>query len=283
MAKIEVHCPICKQWKKIEIDENAAKNVKKGLLAINVPVGMICEHSFIAYVDKNLIVRDCFIADFQIDVPVTNNSQQITEENSFLESEANKFDLIKLNIPDILMAFIFRSIFLRQKVVVINDEDFLNKYILNFFNYVMENLFVINIVVLSSQEFEKDKENYNEYLVFKSKEIISDRSKLINPKKIDVEKSIAKKFLKENDIVSALIILRNEIQKIYEYSSNIAKLLKDSKDQTFTLKMIVDYISTKYNEKIHVSYVKFLLLIVKYYFEVGIDNVSGVSNLLGSL
>ena len=69
MAKIEVRCPVCSNWDNIEISDDATKNVAKGLLAVHLAAGMICEHGFIAYVDKNLIVRDCLIADFNIEAP----------------------------------------------------------------------------------------------------------------------------------------------------------------------------------------------------------------------
>ena len=76
MAKLEIRCPVCAKWDNIEILDDATKNVKKGLLAVNIAAGMICDHSFIAYVDKNLIVRDCFIADFKIEAPEVEISQK---------------------------------------------------------------------------------------------------------------------------------------------------------------------------------------------------------------
>ncbi len=66
MAKIEVRCPICSVWDNIEIPDDSIKKVNKVLISINVTSGMICEHSFFVYVDKNLITRDCFVADIKI-------------------------------------------------------------------------------------------------------------------------------------------------------------------------------------------------------------------------
>jgi hypothetical protein len=84
MVKVNVSCPVCKNWDKIEISDNAIKNVEKGVLAVNITPGMICEHSFIAYVDKNLSVRDCFIADFKIEAPEISETQNAeTDSQSF--------------------------------------------------------------------------------------------------------------------------------------------------------------------------------------------------------
>ncbi|KKN35124.1 hypothetical protein LCGC14_0786670, partial [marine sediment metagenome] len=54
----------------------------------------ICEHSFFVYVDKNLITRDCFIADINIEVPEISTVQE-TEEQTTLEADAIKTNLVK--------------------------------------------------------------------------------------------------------------------------------------------------------------------------------------------
>ncbi|GAG34301.1 unnamed protein product, partial [marine sediment metagenome] len=69
MTIIQITCPSCKKKGNIEISDDAIKNVSRGLLAINVASNIICDHSFITYVDKNLSIRDYFIADFQIEIP----------------------------------------------------------------------------------------------------------------------------------------------------------------------------------------------------------------------
>ena len=137
MAKLEVRCPICSKWEYVEIADDATKNVAKGLLAINIAPDMICEHSFIAYVDKNLIVRDCLVADFKIEIPEGGSTGEIEEKSSETETitpetEAIKFDLIKLNIPDILMVYVLSAIFYGQKVVIISDQEFLFNHNKNF-------------------------------------------------------------------------------------------------------------------------------------------------------
>ena len=72
MAKAEIRCPTCDNVGKLEIAEDSIKNVSRGLLAVNVAPHIICEHSFIVYIDKNLQVRDYFVADFHIELPKFN-------------------------------------------------------------------------------------------------------------------------------------------------------------------------------------------------------------------
>ena len=114
MAKLEIRCPICSKWDKIEILDGAVKNVKKGLLAVNITPGMICDHSFIAYVDNNLTVRECFIVDFKIEAPEVEISQK-EDDKALPEAEQIRFDLIKLNLPEKSMIFIFNAIFFGKK------------------------------------------------------------------------------------------------------------------------------------------------------------------------
>ena len=69
MSKVEIRCPTCQGVGFIQVSSEAMKNVSRGLLAVNIAEHTICTHSFIAYIDKNLNVRDYFVADFQIEIP----------------------------------------------------------------------------------------------------------------------------------------------------------------------------------------------------------------------
>jgi hypothetical protein len=75
MAKIDVRCPVCSSWEKVDVSEDTTNNIQKGLLAINISAGTVCEHAFICYVDKNLSVRDCLVADFRIEVAEASETQ----------------------------------------------------------------------------------------------------------------------------------------------------------------------------------------------------------------
>ena len=69
MVKVEIRCPACSKVGKVEIEENIISQSVRGITAVNVAEFLVCEHSFVAYIDKNLAVRDCFVADFQIELP----------------------------------------------------------------------------------------------------------------------------------------------------------------------------------------------------------------------
>jgi len=278
MAKIDVRCPVCSEWKNIEIPDDVTKNSKKGLLTINITSGMICEHSFIVYLDKNLVVRDCFVADFKIEVPDESITQ--ADKNG---ADTFKIDLIKLNMPKLLIAYILKSIFYKKKVLIISDQEFLFDHITNFFNYVMQNSFEVDITAITNEQYKKNKKRYKEHLIFMGRDIVRDKKGLINPKKLEIEKNIVDKFLAENDAKAALIILRNEINKAFEFSKIITSYVKDSKGTVLTSKKILNHLTKECNEKITMVYLNFLKEIVKYYFEADIPKIDGATNLLGSL
>ena len=282
MAKIEVRCPVCSKWDNIEIADDATKNVTKGLLAINITAGMICEHSFIAYADKNLIVRDTFIADFKIET-IESSTTQEAEELPVPETDSIKFDLVKLNIPEILMVYVFKAVFLGEKIIIISEEEFLYNHVVNFFKYIMRDFFDIDIITKSNDDYKGNKKEYKDYIVFRNREIIQDKNKLINPKKLEIEKSIAQKFNSEFELVPALIILRNEIQKVYEFSKTIVELIGKRENKPLTSKKLIDNVEEKYGEAIQMPFLKFLIDIVKSYFKVEVPKIDGVTDFLGFL
>lgn len=279
MAKVEIRCPICSQWEHVEIADDATKNVAKGLLAINIAAGMICEHSFIAYVDKNFSVRDCLVADFKIELPESTP----TEEKITPETETIKFDLIKMNIPELLMVNVIKAIFLGKKAIILSDQEFLYNHLLNFFKAITENSFEFDLLILSEAHYKSSKNDYKDYLIFKNREIIRDKSKYINPKKLEYEKAMVHKFATEYDLMAGVIILRNEINKAYEFSKTITELIQNKEGKAITSKLIIEHISEKHGERIQKPYLSFLIDIVHNYFKKTVPKISGVTDLLGFL
>lgn len=282
MAKLEIRCPSCSARGKIEISEDAIKNISRGVLAVNIAVNMICEHSFIAYVDRNMQIRDYFMADFQLQLPA-NSSPTLVEDRIVPETESIDFDLIRINIPALLIAHVIRATFFGKKIIIISDLGFLYHHIINFFKYIMQNSFDIDITIISSEDYKANKKSYKEFLILQGRDIIQDKDKIIDPKKLEVEKTIAEKFLSEYDLMTSLIMLRNEIHKAYEYSKTIVDLIERRKDKVGTSKILIDEISKTHDEKIKIPYLKFLVQIVKNYFKVEIPPIDGVSDLLGFL
>ncbi|MFX1445072.1 MAG: hypothetical protein ACFFHV_16790 [Promethearchaeota archaeon] len=269
---IKVRCPSCGKWGDIEISEESTKHITRGLLSVNVMANTICPDSFIAYVDKNLRVRDYFIADFQIELPETIFEKPVIEKRLLFEDTLD-LDLIKLNIPAIILSYILRGIFFKQKVALVLEEIFLKTHITNFFKYTTQDTFKSEISIISKEDYMNNKKDFKDYLVFDNNGIINDKDKIINPKKIPIEKRIIHQFLLESDKNVSFILLRNEMQKAFELSKYIASYFDTVEDRKkIDAHKISDNLQDAYKSKISSVYLNFLFEIVENYFEVNIPS-----------
>ena len=91
------------------------------------------------------------------------------------------------------------------------------------------------------------------------------------------------KFFAEYDLMAGLIILRNELNKIYEFSNTIAEYIENHKGKPITSKILINHISEAFGEKIQMPYLNYLIDIIRYYFKVEVPKIDGVRNLLGFL
>ena len=295
MSKVEVRCPSCNSVGYIEVSPDAMKDVSRGLLAVNIAEHTICTHSFITYIDKNLNVRDYFVADFQIELPDIAPPEEIEElDNRIPGKEIIDIDLIKLNLPAILITYVLKSIFSRQKIIVISEQGFLYDHIINFFKYITKDSFDIDVSVTSLEDYKANKKKYKDTMVFESTQIIRNVKKIIDTKKLKVEKHIVNRFMTEAELGYSYIVLKNEVYKafklaktIIDYADNYVeienidpkKMAEDAAVSSFldhlvnkeklVFKIISDYLEKIHRVRIQKQYLTFLIGIVKNYF--GID------------
>ncbi len=279
--KVEVRCPSCLKIGFIEISDDEFKKTNRGLLSVNIAERIICHHSFIAYIDKNLHVRDCFIADFHIKIPELLPQQ--TDDDKLTKSDDIDVVLIKLNLPASLIAYLLRGIFLRRYLVLLNNQDFLYKHIKNLIDYVLDYSFENKVEIITSDAFFKNMDKYKEYIILEGNKIIQDKKHIINSKDLKVERTIVEDFFSQDDINSSLLILKNEIRKSYNLAESIAEFVKKINGKEVQSKEILDHIAKKYNVEINIPYLDFLIEIVENYFNVKVPRSSNISNFLGLL
>lgn len=280
--KVQLRCPECEKNGYIEVSKQELKNVSRGLLAVNISEEIICKHSFVAYLDKNLNVRDCFIADFHIEIPEMVSTEAVEAEEI---SKADKIDLvlIKLNMPASLIAYLLKGILLGQKILILNDQNYLYDHIREFINYITQNSFNTNFKIIPREEYINNKKQYKNYIILERNEIVNDKEEVLSEKKLNVERTVVEKFLAETDERSSLIVLKNEIQKAYTLADKIIEFINNFKGKEIQSKKIIDYLSKEENIDIKIPYLRFLLDIVEYYFKVDVPISSDISNFLGFL
>ena len=181
------------------------------------------------------------------------------------------------------MVNVIKTILLGKRMVILSNQEFLYNHLINFFKSIMENTFKFDLTIISEIEYKKKKNEYKEHIVFKNREIVRDKEKSINPKKLEFEKAMVQKFINEYDLMAGVIILRNEIKKSYEFSKAIAELIQNKEVKAITSKLLIDHILEKHGERIQKPYLSFLIDIVQNYFKVEVPKISGVTDLLGFL
>lgn len=264
---LKVRCPTCGKWGEIEVSEDAIKSISHGLLAINVPEKIICSDSFILYIDKNLNIRDSFVADLNLELPNAVIEKSKEEELITFKKKLD-IELIKLNIPPLLLAFILRGILFKQRIVLILDEDHLYDHINNLIEYITQNSFETEFSIIHKDIYDNNKKSYKKSLVLQGKEVLNDKNKIINPKKLPIERRIIQQFYGERQSELSLIMLMNEIQKASEFSHYIVDVFSNVEDKKYLdIAAINNKLQEKYKIKISSFYLKFLIDIVENYYK----------------
>jgi len=65
-VSIQFICPVCKSNKELKISKSVV-NQAKSLTTVSIPSGLICNHSFQAFIDKQFKVRGYQKVDFEFD------------------------------------------------------------------------------------------------------------------------------------------------------------------------------------------------------------------------
>ncbi len=65
-SKVEFICPVCKSKKSLEIPKTVISEAKQ-LTTMSIARGLVCEHQFQAFVDKNFQVRGYQRVDFEFE------------------------------------------------------------------------------------------------------------------------------------------------------------------------------------------------------------------------
>ena len=279
-TELVIKCPKCGKKGMIDVLEDKIKSSLRGILAVNIAREAICSHTFIVYIDKNCNIRDYFITDFQIKIPET--SMKEIKNLSTPEKEILDIDLIKLNITATLLSYILKSIFSNKKIILISEYQFLKDHINNFFKYITKDSFKHKISIISRKSYKNNKKLYRDAMVFEGMKIINNVNDLINPKKLNVEKTIVNKFLTSKDLWYGNILLKNEILKAYKFAQSIIEFEKTLKqDEVLTSKRIINHFLEAYNTKIDINYLEWLLEIIKNYFDINLNIKSEVFDFLG--
>ena len=281
MKKLEVRCPSCSNRGYIEVPEEEVVKAARGVFAVNVLEGVICEHSFVAYVDKNFAVRDTFIADFQLELPDIVPEQEIGPDIA-QQLDLIDISLIKLNFSASLLTHVIRALLFKKKIFLLFNQSYMVDNIYKFIEYITLNSFKANILVISGEQY--DIYDIKDSIILDGNKIIKDDNDILNAKTLGVERSLVRKFLAEYEPKPSLIYLQNGLQKAYELSKTVVDIVNNlKKKEKVYSKNVIDEIARLHDVRIQLPYLDFLYKIVENYFEVKVPKSSNVSNFLSTL
>jgi hypothetical protein len=273
MTKIEIICPSCSKKGTIDLALDLLEKSARGIVAINLGEKQICPHSFVAYIDRNLQVRDCFITDFQIELPEMETEK--LHDGEVPDSDVIDVDLIKMDITALNLTYMLHCALVNEKLLLLIDEKFLHDHLMNLFKFIFKDSYDIDISIQESEIYKEDKKKYKGFLVLSKNEIISDKTKVIKPKKIKIERVIVKNFLGEAEPRLSLLFLKNEILKSFKISEEIMGLIEsyDGEDK-LGKKKLMDMLMKKTNIKITFDYLNFILDILDTHFNFDLSIIS---------
>ena len=246
----------------------------RGLTAVNISPNIVCEHEFIAYVDKNRDIRDYIMPDFLIEIPQIE--LELDKKKPKIKSNAEfDVDIIKLNVYPSLLVNVLKGIFFKKKILIVFDNEFLRGYIQRFLRHITEGTFSNEIVLLSTKTYHRIKKDYKDYLILANTKVLRDKEKILNQKKLKFEKVIVQKFFAEKSSKSSVLIIMNEIKKIFILSRKIIEFNNNLEpNKKLDSKSLLDHFEEELDIKINFPYLKYLIDVVKSYFQVQIEFIS---------
>ena len=279
-VNVEIRCPVCNKRGLIKVEENLVSKSTRGITAVNVGDSLICDHSFVAYIDKNLVVRDTFVCDFKIELP-----QMEPDRKDYSEAKVGfDSDIIKLNIMPSLLVNVIKGVLEKKEIIILSDQEYLNEQYLKFYQYIFSDTFSTNITFLSHQDYKKERKKYKESLVFDSTKVIKDNDKIIENSKLKIERAIVQRFFAELDQMSSLIIIKNQLDKISVIIQDILTFNKTLKEgEELNSKEVLEYLNEKYQGTISLQYLNFLLDVAESYYNAQINRQDKSTEFLGLL
>ncbi|MFX0018598.1 MAG: hypothetical protein ACFFAK_02815 [Promethearchaeota archaeon] len=94
--QIMIKCPVCKLKKKLKLPKSVI-NYTKQLTTISIPKGLVCEHHFQAFVDKNFMVRGYQKVDFEYASELIKSKKLNQKDGNGKDKEFSEYIIIEEN------------------------------------------------------------------------------------------------------------------------------------------------------------------------------------------
>jgi len=263
-----------KKNKALRVDLNS--ELSKDLVDIKNYHGIQSDSDMIRYLIRNHKKELLSEKDYSYFTQENTDRLKILQENGSYEEvhvndldlKSSEFDLelIRYNLSPWCLSYILKGIFSKIPIVLIYRHEYVIKHLMNFFDYITENSFKLNMSFITQENYNKNSEDYKEYIVLKSKEIINDNKNVLIKKKLKIEKEIAQNFFSEDDSKFSLINLKNDVRKAFILSNKMKPII--SRADKISTKEIEENLKKNFPFEITRNYLDFLIGILTNYFNV---------------
>jgi len=263
--EVELTCPTCQIFKKINIPVAIFLQKKFGTIKIQVPPGAVCrEHQFIAFVDTKGIVRGYERIDLLMSLPTEEIKESDKDKELTLKTIIRKyglygvFSLLHAKIFD-YPAYIIKDKGSEETPIKLNeflDKNLPEKYraqtfkikFLDEISYDKIRVKEKNALLIDAQQNIlqtpwEEKLKFEESMLKKALVIIDDHEQLII-----IQQDIAN-FIKEAELAINILERVKEIYK-EDLIDEISSQLRMPKINKSRLNLIKDFIGQRYSEKL---------------------------------
>ena len=261
-----------KKNKALRVDLNS--ELSKDLVDIKNYHGIQSDSDMIRYLIRNHKKELLSEKDYRYFTQENTDKINILQENGSYEEvhvndldlKSSEFDLelIRYNLSPWCLSFILKGIFSKIPIVLIYRHEYVIKHLMNFFDYITENSFKLNMSFITQENYDKNSEDYKEFIVLKGKEIINDNKNVLIKKKLKIEKEISQNFFSEDEPKFSLINLKNDVRKAFILSNKMKPIL--SKGNKISTKEIEENLKENFPFDITRNYLEFLIGILTNYF-----------------
>jgi len=295
--EVLLRCPLCGRKGKIQVSKKLIESSRRGICAIEVGKNQICSDSFVAYIDKNFSVRDYFIPDITLeDIEVTEKkipSKEVKPVKEKKEISDEDFSIVRNILQRRNFTYIIHVLFLNKPIHVIYEVQDLHDKIIQAFGEILENTFNMQMTAGNLEDYTSNKKKFKDIIILdiSSEKILEDYRMNISRKVLNFETEIISKAFKQIDPTTFLIVLKNEIQKIFAIANNLKKLLQEElgkyKKKLYK-REVLNELYRRDKIKITSKYLDFILEINKSHFGLNpedyiIDAKDGVKDFFAKL
>ena len=136
---IQFICPVCKSEKSLQFPKSIVDKAK-GLTTMSIARGLVCDHQFQAFVDKNFMVRGYQRVDFEFEKTKKEQEQHPT---NYIKDEKELFEnlILEGNYLEYIPNYKKENIEFQEQEIKIKPEKkiiLFKKFMMNFGSLLMK-------------------------------------------------------------------------------------------------------------------------------------------------